>query len=254
MGAGIAIIAVVGLVVAIGFIWWNSSSQPATKKTTTPLTSGATQPANTMTQTRGGTVYTNQQYGFQLTFPTGWEKYTTEALSEPSDVVATIAFNLPTDDPRWIKSGSKTSMVFSLSIIPISKFAAEEAKCEKELGKSSDMCFTISNKVGQNNQYAFYYLRADKSTDYPKDFSVTLFNQVDDIIKTFKAVSTINSNPSEQVNGNKKYTNQAYGYSFDYPASWIIDTSDSLNIALNSPESQKLIDEAKKKGPGEILD
>lgn len=188
MGLGIAIIAVVGLA-AIGLVWWGSSTQPATKQTTAPLTSEATQLANTTAQTQGGTFYTNQQYSFQLTFPMGWEKYTTEVISKPSDVVADIAFNLPTSDPQWIKFGSKTGTVFFLNIIPISKFAAEEAKCEKELGKSSDMCFTTSHKVGQNNQYAFYYLRADKSTDYPKDFSVTLFNQVDDIIKTFKAVN-----------------------------------------------------------------
>lgn len=136
-----------------------------------------------------GTIYKNAQYGFQLTLPKGWEKYSTEDISKPSDIVADLAFNLPTADAQWIKSGSKTGTVFFINIIPISKFPSLEASCEKEFGRDSTMCYQAANKVGQNDKYFFYYIRADKSTDFPKDFAADLFNQVDGIVKTFKAVN-----------------------------------------------------------------
>ena len=135
-----------------------------------------------------GIVYSNPQFGFQLTFPSGWEKYTTEMWSKPSDSVSEIAFLLPTSDPEWLKSGQKTGMVFIISAIPVAEFPIIERECEKENGKNSSLCYINSNKIGQNNKYVFYCLRADKSTDYPKDFSENLFNQVDNIVKTFKAI------------------------------------------------------------------
>lgn len=83
MSAGIAVVVIVGLI-AIGLIWWNSSSQPEASQTIVPVANKVAQPANTATATNSATgttndqaktqekVYANKSFGYSLEKPTGW--------------------------------------------------------------------------------------------------------------------------------------------------------------------------------------
>lgn len=147
----------------------------------------------------------NSNYGFQLTLPKGWEEYTTLTVFG-SENVTQISFELPTNDAEWPKNSGdkKTASVFNLTIYPISSKSIQIVPGRKE--------------ILRNDKYIAYYDRIDKISDYPKDFTAELFNQTDEIIKTFKWVV------AAETADWQTYRNKKYDFEFKQPKNWEVDT------------------------------
>lgn len=175
------------LAIAVGgFVWFESKQQiqaPTQNKIAQPIV-----PEKSL-------VYTNDEFGFQITLPKEWENYKTETtLSSASQT--NIAFELPTTDNNWIKNGKNYAEVFSVIITP----------------SESPTTLPGAQKIVALATYTYSYLRADRITDYPTDFTPALFSQADEIIKNFKTIPLATGASNWQT-----YRNEKLGFEMQIP-------------------------------------
>jgi len=91
---------------------------------------------NTAPQQTAGIVYTNSDFGFQITLPSGWEKYKA-IVDKPNN---TVHIDLPTTDKTWPgdadlltgKSLMGYASMFNIGIWSIDSFDKHLADCAKE--------------------------------------------------------------------------------------------------------------------------
>ena len=142
-------------------------SQPATQQTPTvpPVTTTEPQPAATSTTTsqNNSLVYVNTEYGFQITFPTGWEKYKVDIDNKQlaTTGAAYIHFLIPTTDktylPVTLSNGDKLNGYADVIAIT----AWNKSEWDNEI--NSTECKTNPNpgcpfegsKLGANAKYVF---------------------------------------------------------------------------------------------------
>lgn len=100
-------------------------------------------------------------------------------------------FNFSTHDANWIKTGQTEPMLFRIDATPKSDIKNLTQKCSQDLrneGTWFSGCFPLSAAIGSNNKYIFTFIRADKVTDFPSDFTEDMFLQAQraaDTIETF---------------------------------------------------------------------
>ena len=187
----IGIILLIAIVIG-GIFWLQNKNQapvaaPVTTQsvpvTQTQITQPATQPV--VDETANWQTYTNEEYGFEIRIPKDWKNYSVDNISRLDYPGTILALELPTNDPSWLKIGEKKGIVFSVFIVSQTQADEINNKC-KQVG-SNILCLFNEQKVGQNENYAFYLNSGsnDKS-EYPNDFPLNFFSQKDNIIKTFK--------------------------------------------------------------------
>lgn len=134
------------------------------------------------------TNYINEEFGFSLTVP---DYYTIEA--EESEY-GTVYFKRATVMPEWIKAGANIASVFTISPVLLTDFAKLKNDCANDKSEYGlgPVCFpfqpnVVGHKVlGQNDKYAFIFVRTDRSSDYPNDFTPDYFEEAEEIVKTFQ--------------------------------------------------------------------
>jgi len=206
---GILIITVVA-VMAGGFIWWAMENQP--EPTTVVVQSAAkgkipvqsqnqaqnqTQVEQNIQTVSGNTapalpaeekiVYTNSEYGFELTLPKGWEKYKVSA--EKREDHAYFYFLLPTTDSSWPgEHNLVTNEIFknyaSMFVIDVWK------KSDWDTQKASADCSGIPNPGCPNDaqviaKTAKYVFEGSGPQAMAKDLTATL-NSMGGAVKFIK--------------------------------------------------------------------
>ncbi len=147
--------------------------------------------------------YQNSKLGFSINLPAEWSNYTitqddnlvmTDDKNMPvAEGMSAVTFELPTTDANWLKGGVTKGDVFIISAFPLSQMDKLKEFCSGPNPGIWTNCLAITSPVAKNNKYIFSYLRADKITDYPSDFTSEFFSRVDSVMRTFK-VSDINQN------------------------------------------------------------
>lgn len=120
----------------------------------------ATQPAPaTLIQEN---VYTNAQYGFQLTLPKGWENYKpiVNETTGSKNVVAYVYIDLPTSDKTWPgdtdpktgKSMMGYASMFAVTVWSTNGYNAELKRCKTE---SDPSCPGSNVMSAKSDKYVF---------------------------------------------------------------------------------------------------
>jgi putative hemolysin len=111
----------------------------------------------------GGIIYTNTDYGFQVTLPKGWEKYQVSVQRDKGDDKHTyFYFMLPTSDKSWIGSYNKNTGKSIAGMVDIFVITANDlATWNKDLNSTeckenpNPSCPYEGSVVAKNNQYVF---------------------------------------------------------------------------------------------------
>ncbi|OGI36240.1 MAG: hypothetical protein A2259_02340 [Candidatus Moranbacteria bacterium RIFOXYA2_FULL_43_15] len=143
-------------------------SQPTQKQPSQPQNVPNQQPK------QEGIVYKNDTYGFELTLPKGWEKYTVAVENEPTPDCkdcANIFFQLPS------AGVPKIATVFSIGVRDL----ASAQKIAKTVGcdKTPDLAECPNSKwhLANSAKYSFFY---SSNPEVPQD----LKNMLIDFVKT----------------------------------------------------------------------
>lgn len=214
------IILIVLLLVSTAYagIWWWSNQQEA--NVVIPIFTP--RPSVSATPTKDWKTYTNTEYGFQLTFTDEWMGYkvvktTPSYLSNP---YVNYAIQIPTSDHAY-KTGYATP--FSVTVYPLSML--------KYLS-SGDSERAQNSKLGQNNSYLF--TNSDGSwQDIPTEYRGKNM-QIPQILSTFKFTNSADTSTW------KTYIDAGYGFSFQYPADWIIKTGNDYPGSAQGEDYIKL--------------
>jgi hypothetical protein len=118
--------------------------------------------------------YTNDDYGYQLTFTNNWKGYEVKEVNN-TDSGKTWYFGVPTTDSSFQKTTSTSSLgfvnLFAISAYTESQWQENQAN---DAGKST--------YLGENSKYTFGYAHAQYGSE-----SATLANaDISMILKTFK--------------------------------------------------------------------
>jgi hypothetical protein len=188
----VAVIALIIVIVAItaGAIGWIFA-----KKTQAPVqqaaviqpvsvekTQPATQPAVPIAQpAQQNNVYTNTEFGFQITFPNSWNnKY--KAVSSGTNG---ISFLLPTNDKDW-QDSNKTFPgyveIYGVTVWKLADWNKELLNCKK--GTVSELCGDVI--VGKTSQYVITWFHPQ---DQPTDFAQYNSGGVEYLKQNFKALN-----------------------------------------------------------------
>ncbi len=132
-------------------------------------------------------IYQNDKYGFSITLP---EYYTVKDYNESG--FDWISFHRETTNVDWLKVGQDTASVFDIFPYTHERFAQLKSDCATQGAENiGPACApfldgVVGHKViGTNNKYDFIFVRVDKSTDYPADFTQSYFDDAERVIKTF---------------------------------------------------------------------
>lgn len=174
----IVVIAVLLIAVAylIGASKISSPIQPATTQNTTPKNSVPTAQSQPVA-TPAKVVYTNNEFGFRINLPVGWEKYKAIAIKEPGiRGLSSVNFLMPTADKKWpTEENSVTHEKFpgyaSMFVVSIWDKALWEkeknsAECKNDPNPG---CPFESEVVTKSDKYVF---TVSLGQDYPDDSAI----------------------------------------------------------------------------------
>lgn len=194
--------------------------------------------------------YKNNELGFSLQLPENWAGYETR-WHYLTDGTITVSFMRQTNDPNWNKGGQFWATVLDIIAVPakVAKtMAADKCKNNPELHWAQCLYTTETDGqntiIGMNNTYTLAYSRIDKVTDYPADFGPELFNQTNDIIRTFSAFEPV----AQQPNSERTYQNDLHGYTLFLPEQWATKNETETSITLNSPKNEQGLKDIEQGG------
>jgi hypothetical protein len=117
--------------------------------------------------------------------PSDWKDYSVNDLSRKDQPGSILAFELPTNDPNWLKINERKGIVFAIHIISEADAVRIGSECKKS--DSAILCLIDDEKIGQNNMYTFYLnLGPRDEGEYPNDFPSLFYSKISDIVKTLK--------------------------------------------------------------------
>lgn len=159
------------------------TANPPTQQQTTQTQQTTPNPTNEPT---GWKVYTNTQFGFQLTFTDAWEGYKVFSSEGSQGVGAPtyLAFSLPTAD----KSSSVNNVTDNISGYAAPFTITIIAKDRAYQGTSA--------RITQDSNNVYYY---NTNKNLPKDLQGKNF-EIPKIISTFKFTNTTTQNQPQQDN------------------------------------------------------
>lgn len=114
-------------------------------------------------ETANRKIYTNTEYGFQLTLTNAWQGYTTKKDS------GGIEFLVPSTQPSYQKNIS----VFFINVAPITEWQNKNSDEQRDL---------IGTYLGKNQMYVFGYDRAQDDYGMPNG----VWDSVPEVVKSFK--------------------------------------------------------------------
>jgi hypothetical protein len=148
-------------------------NQPvATQPTTTPVSQEPT------AQSAQGVVYTNTQYGFQLTLPRGWENYRAVLNRTPgSSWSAIVSIEMPTSDKASVgypdSTGKSLKGYYSMIRVLVysnKEYEAEVARCKTANDPNCNVTMPGNAITGEGNTnvFAIGNQQAEPSADLQK--------------------------------------------------------------------------------------
>lgn len=129
--------------------------------------SPANEQQNTQTTPTNWKIYTNNQYGFQLTFTDTWEAY---SAVQKGNV---IYFAVPTSDSKYANSYGKPRTAAPMTLAIYSKADWSKLSSEEQQGY---------NYINQNNNYVFVYSQWQEAPEDLRNFNF----EVPKVISTFR--------------------------------------------------------------------
>lgn len=179
------IVLVIVILIAAGYFGWNwysankaktsttgTTTTPTTTKTTTKTTPSTTTTTETAT-TSGNLTYTNDKYGFTLTFPSTWTGYKMKEATL-TDSVITYYINVPTTDKTAVAGSTSDAGYYSPFAITVYTLA-QWTTVENAEGPKDTL-------ITKNTQYAFGWNQANGTP--PSDW--TKGADIKTIIASFK--------------------------------------------------------------------
>lgn len=168
------IVLVIVIFIVAGYFGWNWYSTNKTKSstaTTTPTTTPTTT-KTTETTTTGNLTYTNDKYGFTLTFPATWKGYKFKEANIAGAIV-TYYVEVPTTDKTFTGDSLQDAGYYSPFVITVMTLAQRDALNPE--GPNDQL-------ITKNSQYAFGWSQANGTppSDWTKDADINT------IIASFK--------------------------------------------------------------------
>src|SRR5258708_15573108 len=195
---------------AYGGVWWWQQMQNLNQAQDIPtFTPRATN------QTKDWHVYTNEEYGFQLTFPDYLKGYSIISLSPNHANIydyAKFAIMFPVDEPgasELKKRGqSPLGILFTVYIIPVAQWKD---------GTQDGLASPVHVYVGKNNKYVFGFDPAPNDPTYHITLPVG-YNPSPNGLNITSPYSSIKSffTILQDTSAWKTYTNTQYGFEFKY--------------------------------------
>lgn len=177
------IVLAIVILIAAGYFGWNwysanktesaaTTTTPTTTTTTTTKTTPSTTTSTTETATTGNLTYTNDKYGFTLTFPSTWTGYKMKEATL-TDSVITYYINVPTTDKTFTGDSVQDTGYYSPFVITVMTSAQRDALNPE--GPNDQL-------IIKNDQYAFGWSQANGTP--PSDW--TKGADINTIIASFK--------------------------------------------------------------------
>ncbi len=131
--------------------------------------------------TTTGEIYTNTEYGFQVTIPNSWKGYKMETLKSNSETI--FSFELPTTDKNQLLNKNGYYVIHQIVATPIAQWKEEMKNANPN---EPDFCPSL----GQNKNYEFCDDQSGPQ-DFPLDFadSSGYLKGLTEFLNSFKVIN-----------------------------------------------------------------
>lgn len=220
-GLGFAVIFIVLATVGV-FVWLAQKNKPIEMGAPTANVNQIEEKAvETPAVSNYGIVYSNADFGFEITLPKGWEGYkaitTTFSANERG-----VYIDLPTNNKDWPgdtdpatgKSMMGYASMFAISVWDVDAWNKHAVDCKKEMTPDCG-----GEVLAKGNIYVYEFTNPQAM---PEDL-IDVWNDTKSIKESFKMIPLTKQSSDWQT-----YRNEKYGFEFQYPNSLFMRVGDGL--------------------------